>query len=114
MDPTRAEQEKDDWVINGTKTFISNAGTDISDGLVLMAATGEKPTGKKAISSFCIPQDTPGFKLGQSWDKMAWFGMDNRELVFEDCRVPLGDDHERSRLTQSSRRNFQVNYSGSL
>ncbi len=84
---TKAARDGDDWVINGTKTFISNAGTDISDGLVLMAATGERPNGKKAISSFCIPQDTPGFKLGQSWDKMAWFGMDNRELVFEDCRV---------------------------
>ncbi len=88
---TKAIKDGDDWVINGTKTFISNAGTDISDGLVLMAATGEKPNGKKAISSFCIPQDTPGFKLGQSWDKMAWFGMDNRELVFEDCRVPGGN-----------------------
>ena len=88
---TKAIKDGDDWVINGTKTFISNAGTDISDGLVLMAATGEKPNGKKAISSFCIPQDTPGFKLGQSWDKMAWFGMDNRELVFEDCRVPDGN-----------------------
>ncbi len=84
---TKAVREGSDWIINGTKTFISNAGTDISDGLVLMASTGERPNGKKAFSSFSIPQDAPGFKLGQSWDKMAWFGMDNRELVFEDCRV---------------------------
>lgn len=84
---TKAVREGAEWIINGTKTFISNAGTDISDGLVLMASTGERPNGKKAISSFSIPQDAPGFKLGQSWDKMAWFGMDNRELVFEDCRV---------------------------
>ena len=85
---TKAVKKDQAWSINGTKTFISNAGTDISDGLVLMAVTGEKENGKKAISSFSIPHTLPGYSLGQSWDKMAWFGMDNRELVFEDCLVP--------------------------
>ena len=85
---TKAVKKDETWSINGTKTFISNAGTDISDGLVLMAVTGEKENGKKAISSFSIPHTLPGYSLGQSWDKMAWFGMDNRELVFEDCLVP--------------------------
>ena len=76
---TKAVRNGGDWIINGTKTFISNAGTDISDGLVLMAVTGEKEDGKKAISSFSIPHSLAGYNLGQSWDKMAWFGMDNRE-----------------------------------
>lgn len=81
-------REGGDWVINGNKIFISNAGTDISDGTVLMAVTGDKPDGRKAISSFIVPSGTPGYRLGQSFDKMAWHGMDNRELVFEDCRIP--------------------------
>ena len=80
-----------DWIINGNKIFISNAGTKISDGTVLMAVTGERPDGRKSISSFIVPAGTPGYTLGQSFDKMAWHGMDNRELVFEDCRLPA--DH---------------------
>ena len=68
--------------------FISNAGTDISDGMVVMAATGSKENGRPILSSFIVPRNTPGFKLGQSFDKMAWHGMDNRELVFEDAIVP--------------------------
>lgn len=85
---TRAELDGNEWKINGTKIFISNAGTDISDGMVLMAVTGERPDGKKEISSFIVPRDAEGFRLGQSFDKMAWHGMDNRELVFDDCRIP--------------------------
>jgi alkylation response protein AidB-like acyl-CoA dehydrogenase len=86
---TRAARDGNDaWVINGNKIFISNAGTPISDGLVVMAATGDRPNGKRAISSFIVEAGTPGFKLGQSFSKMAWHGMDNRELVFEDCRIP--------------------------
>ena len=86
---TRAVRDvKGDWIVNGNKIFISNAGTRISDGTVLMAATGENEGGKKAISCFIVPSGTAGYKLGQSFDKMAWHGMDNRELVFEECRIP--------------------------
>jgi short/branched chain acyl-CoA dehydrogenase len=76
------------WTINGNKIFISNAGTEISDGLVVMAQTGERPNGRKAISCFIVERDRPGFTLGQSFNKMAWHGMDNRELVFDNCQVP--------------------------
>lgn len=86
---TRASQlPNGDWCINGNKIFISNAGTRISDGMVLMATTGETEGRRRSISSFIIPAGTKGFTLGQSFDKMAWHGMDNRELVFEDCVVP--------------------------
>ena len=51
--------------------------------------TGQKPDGRAEISSFIVPAGSEGFKLGQSFKKMAWHGMDNRELVFEDCEVPF-------------------------
>jgi short-chain 2-methylacyl-CoA dehydrogenase len=86
---TRAARDgNQDWVLNGNKIFISNAGTAISDGLVVMAASGLGKNGRSSISSFIVPAGTPGFKLGQSFAKMAWHGMDNRELIFEDCRIP--------------------------
>ncbi len=85
---TKAVKSGNVWSINGTKTFISNAGTSISDGLVLMAVTGQKENGKSEITSFSIPQGVDGFELGQSWNKMAWHGMTNNELVFDDCRIP--------------------------
>ena len=88
---TRAELDGNQWTINGTKIFISNAGTEISDGLVLMAVTGRREDGKKEISCFIVPQDAEGYKFGQSFKKMAWHGMDNRELVFDDCRIPAGN-----------------------
>lgn len=88
---TRAIRESNDgWVMNGRKIFISNAGTTISDGMVVMAVTGQKPDGRNAISSFILPAGTPGFELGQSFEKMAWHGMDNRELIFND--VKLGNE----------------------
>lgn len=89
---TRAVRDGNDgWRLTGSKIFISNAGTKISDGLVVMAVTGEKENGRKAISSFIMPNGTPGYELGQSFEKMAWHGMDNRELIFNDVR--LTNDH---------------------
>ncbi len=84
---TRAERRGREWVINGRKIFISNTGTEISDGLVLMAVT-DTSGGRKSISSFIVPRGTPGFEIGQSFTKMAWHGMDSRELLFNDCRIP--------------------------
>src|SRR3990172_8890913 len=84
---TRAQRRNGEWIINGRKIFISNTGTKISDGLVLMAVTGVSD-GRKSISSFIVPRGAPGFELGQSFTKMAWHGMDSRELVFNDCRIP--------------------------
>lgn len=88
---TKAELEGNQWTVNGNKIFISNAGTDISDGTVLMAVTGTRDDGKKEISTFIVPQGAEGFSLGQSFKKMAWHGMDNRELVFENARIPAAN-----------------------
>ncbi len=82
---TRATRDANDgWRLNGSKIFISNAGTEISDGTVVMAVTGQRADGRNSISSFILPAGTPGYELGQSFDKMAWHGMDNRELIFND------------------------------
>lgn len=89
---TSAVRDDDgNWVLNGTKVFISNAGHDLSDGTVVMAITGERPDGKKEISCFIVPRGTPGYELGQAFDKMAWHGLDNRELVFTDVKLTDAD-----------------------
>ena len=85
---TKAVLKNGHWVINGNKIFISNAGTEISDGLILMAATDQEEGGRSRLSSFIVPRDTNGFELGQSFKKMAWHGMDNRELVFQNATIP--------------------------
>ncbi len=84
----QADLKNGQWVINGTKMFITNCGTDISFGPILMAITGQTGNGKKEISSIIVPKGTPGFVIGSRNDTIGWCNMDNRELIFEDCRVP--------------------------
>jgi alkylation response protein AidB-like acyl-CoA dehydrogenase len=75
-------------LINGRKTFISNAGTDMSFGVTLLARTiadeGEKP----AYASFVVEKDTPGFTMGSKMRGIGWRGLDTRELFFDDVWVP--------------------------
>jgi short-chain 2-methylacyl-CoA dehydrogenase len=85
---TTARRDADDWVINGTKMFTSNAGTEISQGVILLTMTGERPEGNKEYSAFMVTRDTPGFRLGRNIPKIGWAAVDTRELVFEECRVP--------------------------
>jgi alkylation response protein AidB-like acyl-CoA dehydrogenase len=80
---TRAELDGDEWVINGAKQFITNAGTDIS-GLVAITAK----TGEHEISNFLVPNGTPGYEQGRPYRKMGWNASDTRPLTFTDCRVP--------------------------
>jgi alkylation response protein AidB-like acyl-CoA dehydrogenase len=87
---TTAQKDGDEWVINGRKTMITNAGTPISYGSIILALTGEED-GKKQFTAFVVPNGTPGYQLGQEFEKMGWHGTDTFELIFEDCRVP--DDH---------------------
>lgn len=85
---TRAVLDGDEWVINGTKCFITNSGTDITGVVVITAATGITPDGKKLVSAIIVPQGTPGYRQGKKYKKMGWRASDTRELIFEDCRVP--------------------------
>ncbi len=85
---TRAELRDGKWVLNGTKMFITNCGTDISFGPIVMAISGKHPGGKKEISSFIVPTGTPGYLIGNRNDTIGWCNMDNRELIFEDCGIP--------------------------
>ncbi|MHB1011458.1 MAG: acyl-CoA dehydrogenase family protein [Desulfobacteria bacterium] len=85
---TRAERKGGKWVLNGTKMFITNCGTDISFGPIVMAISGKQPDGRKEISSFIVPTGTPGYVIGNRNETIGWCNMDNRELVFEDCGIP--------------------------
>ncbi len=88
---TKAEQRDGGWLINGRKTFISNAGTDMSFGVTLLARTGGDDDRSSRFASFVVPKDTPGFTMGPKMRGIGWRGLDTRELSFEDVWVP--DDH---------------------
>jgi alkylation response protein AidB-like acyl-CoA dehydrogenase len=85
---TRAELEDGEWVINGSKQFITNAGTDISGLVVITAVTGTSPNGGREISNVLVPNGTPGYEPGEPYRKMGWNASDTRPLSFSDCRVP--------------------------
>jgi alkylation response protein AidB-like acyl-CoA dehydrogenase len=88
---TTARPDGDAWVINGTKMFTSNAGTEMSLGPTILAVSGQRPDGGKEYSAFMVPRGTPGFHLGRNLSKIGWDATDTRELIFEECRVPA--DH---------------------
>ena len=84
---TRAEKRDGGWLINGQKTFISNAGTDMSFGATVLARTGETDKGPR-FGSFVVPKDTAGFTMGPKMPGIGWRGLDTRELFFTDVWVP--------------------------
>jgi len=84
---TKAVLEDGKWVINGTKAFITNSGTDISGGTTITAVTG-KSGERNEISTIIVPQDTPGFARSKKYKKMGWRASDTRELSFNDATVP--------------------------
>ncbi len=87
---TTAELDGDEWVINGSKTFITNSGAEMTSLVTITARTGPEE-----ISSIIVPAGTPGFEVEPSYRKMGWHASDTHGLVFDDCRVPaenlLGD-----------------------
>ena len=85
---TTAVLKNGQWVINGSKMFITNASNPLSGLIVVQAATGTTPKGKKELSCFIVPTDTPGFTSRALHDKMVWRASDTAELYFDDCRVP--------------------------
>ena len=84
---TRAELEDGDWVINGAKQFITNAGTEISGLVVITAVTGGSGDARE-ISNLVVENGTPGYEQGEPYRKMGWSASDTRPLSFTDCRVP--------------------------
>jgi acyl-CoA dehydrogenase len=86
---TFARQDGDDFVINGSKTFISNGYH--SDIVILVARTDREKRPADGISLIIVPTDTPGFKLGRNLSKMGCHAADTVELFFEDVRVPKGN-----------------------
>ena len=88
---TRAVLRDGQWIINGSKTFITNSGTDITGPIVIAAVTGTRDDGRKEISNFILPSDTAGFSLGRKLQKIGWRGSTTYELFFEDCVLPA--DH---------------------
>ena len=88
---TRAEPHDGGYVINGRKTFISNAGTDMSFGVTLLARVGTSNEDAPRYASFVVEQGTPGYTMGPKLRGIGWRGLDTRELFFDDVWVP--DDH---------------------
>ena len=83
---TTAELRDGEWVVNGSKIFITNAGTDITACVTITARTGPDE-----ISNIVVPNGTPGYVISAPMRKLGWRASDTRELSFEDCRVPEGN-----------------------
>ena len=88
------EQE---WVVDGSKAFITNAGTSITSVVTVLAITGRAENGRKEISSIIIPNGTAGFVPGPEYSKVGWCASDTRELSFTGCRVPGREPARRAR-----------------
>ena len=85
---TTARLDGTQWVIDGSKAFITNAGTSITSVVTVLAITGRDEGGRKEISSIIVPNGTAGFVPGPEYSKIGWCASDTRELSFSDCRVP--------------------------
>jgi short/branched chain acyl-CoA dehydrogenase len=85
---TTAELEDGQWIINGSKKWITNSGTNITGGVTIIARTGTRKNGKPELTAIIVPQETPGYTRGPGYEKTGWRASDQHPLYFEDCRVP--------------------------
>jgi short/branched chain acyl-CoA dehydrogenase len=85
---TRASLADGHWVIDGTKSFITNSGTTITGVVAVAAVTGTREGGKPEISTILVPSGTPGFTVAPKYSKVGWSSSDTHELSFDGCRVP--------------------------
>ncbi|MBN9100593.1 MULTISPECIES: acyl-CoA dehydrogenase family protein [unclassified Pseudonocardia] len=83
---TTARLDGDEWVINGSKAFITNSGTDITSVVTVTALTGDRE-----ISAIMVPSGTPGFRVAKPYSKVGWCASDTHELFFDDVRVPAAN-----------------------
>jgi len=88
---TVARLDGGEWVIDGSKAFITNAGTSITSVVTPLAITGTRADGSREISAIIVPAGTEGFTVGQEYSKVGWCASDTRELSFSSCRVPEGN-----------------------
>jgi short-chain 2-methylacyl-CoA dehydrogenase len=86
---TTAVRDGDEWVINGSKAFITNSGTDITAFVLVAAVTGRADDGRPRISTILVPSGTPGLVVEPAYSKVGWHASDTHGLTFSDCRVPL-------------------------
>ena len=102
---TTARRDGDDWILNGTKMFITNG---VHANLLFVAAKTDAKAGSKGISIFAVERGTPGFSVGRRLEKMGWRSSDTAELVFDNCRVPAANLlGEENRGFYSIMKNFQ-------
>ncbi len=83
---TRADLRDGSWVVNGSKIFITNAGTDITGCVTITARTGDDE-----VSNVIVPNGIPGYEISAPMKKLGWHASDTRELTFSDCEVPEGN-----------------------
>jgi short/branched chain acyl-CoA dehydrogenase len=88
---TTARLENDEWVINGSKSFITNSGTSITSLVIVACITGENADGSKELSSIIVPNGTPGFTVEPSYLKLGWHASDTHGLSFQNVRVPASN-----------------------
>jgi butyryl-CoA dehydrogenase len=92
---TKAELVDGEWVLNGTKQFITNSGSQITSLVTVTARTGTREDGRAEVSTIIVPADTPGFTAEPAYDKLGWHASDTHPLTLQDARVPeanlLGD-----------------------
>nr|WP_062333682.1 acyl-CoA dehydrogenase family protein [Herbidospora sakaeratensis] len=88
---TTAVLDGGEWVINGSKAFITNSGTAITGFIGVAAITGRRADGKPEISTIIVPAGTPGLGVSEKYSKVGWSSSDTRELSFTDCRVPAAN-----------------------
>jgi short/branched chain acyl-CoA dehydrogenase len=89
-----ARRDGDEWVIDGSKSFITNSGTSITSLVTVLAITspaGPEPGARAGISAIVVPSGTPGFTVSREYSKVGWRASDTRELSFAGCRVPAGN-----------------------
>jgi len=88
---TRAQLVGDEWVINGSKQFITNSGSAITSLVTVTARTGERADGRAEVSTIIVPAGTPGFVVENAYDKLGWHASDTHPLSLTDVHVPA--DH---------------------
>ncbi|HEX5771947.1 MAG TPA: acyl-CoA dehydrogenase family protein [Nocardioidaceae bacterium] len=88
---TRAELVDGEWVVNGSKQFITNSGSSITSLVTVTARTGTREDGKAEVSTVIVPSGTPGFTAEKPYDKLGWHASDTHPLTFDNVRVPEGN-----------------------